>query len=144
MRQCRSLPQVTCQGHQVQIFADLSPSTIQKQRSLKPLLMVLSQRDIKYRWAFPFAVKFTLNGKMHSFSNLPDGEKIFLSLKEQRFPTPGGQLYLGHGVPCTDILSRYRGLLLDTWGGALSLMVGVSLLRRPWGPRFPHSLWDEL
>lgn len=69
MRQSRSQSKVLCLGHQVQIFADLSPTTIQKRRTLKPLLMALTQQDIKYRWAFLFAVKFSIQGKSHSFSS---------------------------------------------------------------------------
>lgn len=70
MHQSRMKPKLQHQGHQMQIFTDLSPSTIQKRRSLKPLLTVLAQGDIKYHWAFPFAVKFINHGKTHSFSNL--------------------------------------------------------------------------
>lgn len=81
MRKARSSPSVQCMGHPVQIFADLSPSTIQRRRSLKPLLLALTQRDIKYKWAFPFAVKFSVQGKHYAFSSLPEGEKLLLHLK---------------------------------------------------------------
>lgn len=37
--------------------------------------------DIKYRCAFPFAVKFIHKGKNYSFSNLSDSEKLFLQLR---------------------------------------------------------------
>lgn len=79
--QARTMPQVICQGHPVQILADLSPSTIQCRRTLKPLLNALSQKDVKYRWAFPFAVKFTYKGQNQAFSNFAMGEKLLLSLK---------------------------------------------------------------
>lgn len=81
MRQSRQNPKLQHRGHQIQIFADLAPSTIQRRRTLKPLLLNLSQRDVKYRWTFPFAVKFTLQGKTYSFSSFPEGEKLLLSLK---------------------------------------------------------------
>ena len=81
MRLARSVPNVLCQGHPVQIYADLSPSTMQRRRSLKPLLLVLAQKDIKYKWAFPFAVKFSEKGKNYSFSTFPDGERLLLRLK---------------------------------------------------------------
>lgn len=51
MRQSRTKSKLQYQGHQMLIFADLSPSTIQKRRTLKPPLTVLTQQDIKYRWA---------------------------------------------------------------------------------------------
>lgn len=48
--------QLCIQGHTVQIFADLSPTTIQKQRSLKPLLTALSQKAVKYWFSFPATI----------------------------------------------------------------------------------------
>lgn len=75
MHQSRSKTKVTSQGHQIHIFADLSPSTILNRRALKPLLTVLAQQDIKYWWASPFSVKFALKCKTHSFTNLPDRKK---------------------------------------------------------------------
>ena len=81
MRQARSNQNIMCQGHQVQLFADLSPSTIQRRRSLKPLLLALTQKAIRYKWSFPFAVKFTFNGKPYAFSTFPEGEVLLLRLK---------------------------------------------------------------
>lgn len=75
------MKQISYQGHSIQIFADLSPSTIQRKRALKPLLTILAQKDIKYWWTFPFAVKFHFKTKQYSFSNFQDGEKILLVLK---------------------------------------------------------------
>lgn len=46
MKQCRYQHPLMCRGHAIQVFADISPTTIQKRRSLKPLLTILSQRDI--------------------------------------------------------------------------------------------------
>lgn len=40
---------LTFQGQPIQIFADLSPYTLQKWRTLKPLLQVLTQNEITYR-----------------------------------------------------------------------------------------------
>lgn len=59
---------------EIQIFADILPMTIQKCRALKPLLQILTQRKIKYWWAFPFTLKFAYKGKTHSFSTFPEGE----------------------------------------------------------------------
>lgn len=81
MKQARSLPQVSCQGHIVQIYANISPSTIQRRRMLKPLLSAMAQKEIKYKWAFPFAVKFSHKGQNHSFSSFIMGEKLLLNLK---------------------------------------------------------------
>lgn len=50
--------QILCQGSAIQIFSDISPYTIQKRRSLKPLLAFFTKNNIKYRWAFPFALPY--------------------------------------------------------------------------------------
>lgn len=48
MRRSRNAEQLCIQGHPIQIFADLSPLTIQRLRALKPLLQILTQKTIKY------------------------------------------------------------------------------------------------
>lgn len=57
MRKACSLPQLSFQGHPIQIFTELSPSTIQRWRSFKPLLATLSQKEIKYWCFFSFGLK---------------------------------------------------------------------------------------
>lgn len=81
MKRSRQQDQIQYQGKVIQIFADISPNTIQKRRSLKPLLTALTKKDIKYRWAFPFALKFTYNGKQQTFRSFPEGERLLLDLK---------------------------------------------------------------
>lgn len=49
----------TFQGHTYQIFADLSPLTVAKRHTLKPLLQILQRHQIPYHWGFPFSVQFT-------------------------------------------------------------------------------------
>lgn len=56
MRKSRQINQIRFQGHPIQIPTNLAPTTIQKMRTLKLLLTVLAQEDIKYRWVFPFLV----------------------------------------------------------------------------------------
>lgn len=88
MKQSRAMPQVICQGHPMQIIANLSPSIIQRRRTLKPILNALTQRDITYRWAFPFVVKFSYKGQNQAFSNLAMGEKA-PSQPEDNLPGDG-------------------------------------------------------
>lgn len=49
MKLSRSAEMLMIQGHQIQIFTDLSPYTVQKRRALKPLLQVLAGKEITYR-----------------------------------------------------------------------------------------------
>ena len=53
---------LTFQGHNYQLFADISQLTITKRRAMKPLLMGLQQHQIKYQWGFPFSLRFTYQG----------------------------------------------------------------------------------
>lgn len=46
-----NLDRLSFQGHQIQIFADLSTYTVKKRRSLKPLLQVLAKKEVTYRWS---------------------------------------------------------------------------------------------
>lgn len=68
------------QGHQVQVFADISPYTVQKRRALKPLLQILAGKEITYRWAFPLRLNFSYHNKPYSFSTFQDGERLLLQL----------------------------------------------------------------
>lgn len=64
----------------IQLFTDRRPSTVQKHRNLRPLLQQLMNRQIKYRWAFPFKLSFTFKGRAHSFSKFQDGKDLLLDL----------------------------------------------------------------
>lgn len=61
-------------------FVDISPTTIQKRRTLKPLLSALTQKEIKYWWLFSFGLKCHYKNKTYTFSNFLDGEKTLLRL----------------------------------------------------------------
>lgn len=80
MRIARDVEQLSIQRHPVQVFADLSPLTIQWRRALKPLLQVLSQKMIKYWWSFPFRLSFTYKNKTHGFTSINDGECLMVHL----------------------------------------------------------------
>lgn len=50
----RKFGNLIVEGLEVQAFADLAPSTLQKRRHLKFLIDKLRQRKINYTWGFPF------------------------------------------------------------------------------------------
>lgn len=66
--------------HQVQIFTDLSPYTVQKRHALKPLLQVLMQKEIMYRWAFSLRLNFSYQNKPYGFSSFGEGEHLLTHL----------------------------------------------------------------
>ncbi|OCT95484.1 hypothetical protein XELAEV_18013169mg [Xenopus laevis] len=48
---------------QLKFFQDLSRNTLRQRRALKPILDLLKERSIKYRWGFPFALIVIKQGK---------------------------------------------------------------------------------
>lgn len=54
------------QGHDYQLFGDLAPSTIQKHRAIKSLLVTLQQCDIVYKLGFLFVLIFQYKGKRYA------------------------------------------------------------------------------
>lgn len=74
MAKARTQRHVDFEGSQLQLYPDLSWLTLQKRRCLKPLLTVLKDNDLSYRWGFPFALLVTRNGRSHvlrSYEDLP-------------------------------------------------------------------------
>lgn len=57
------------QGHNYQLFADLSKTTISKRCALKPLLQILQHNAIIYQWGFPFFVLFTHQNHKYTCRN---------------------------------------------------------------------------
>lgn len=53
---------ITFNGTDVQLFQDLSPISLKNRRALKPLLGVLREKGINYRWKFP-ALQASYNSK---------------------------------------------------------------------------------
>lgn len=60
------------QGHQYQIFQDLSPITLANQKAMKPHLQILQQHRITYRWHFPFAIRFSYQGSSYQYKSTDD------------------------------------------------------------------------
>lgn len=80
MLEARQQGNISVMEHPVQIFADISQSTIQKRRALKPLLSHLINRRIKFRWSFPFRLAFSYKGRSHSFNTFQSGEALLQEL----------------------------------------------------------------
>lgn len=60
------------------VFPDLSPYTVQKQQSLKPLLQVLAQFFLPTDG--PFHLNFSHHNKGYGISSFPEGEYLLLHL----------------------------------------------------------------
>ena len=55
--------QLTCPGAPIQLFQDLSGITLKHRRDLRPLLDVLRDRNIGYKWKFPFCLSASHQGR---------------------------------------------------------------------------------
>lgn len=89
MKRTCSIPQLKVMGQPIQIFADISPSTIQRRPALKPLLTALTQKNTKYWWLFPFRIKFEINNRQFRFSTFSEREpstELGLHLQRSSFP----------------------------------------------------------
>uniref|UniRef100_A0A8C5WIJ7 Uncharacterized protein n=1 Tax=Leptobrachium leishanense TaxID=445787 RepID=A0A8C5WIJ7_9ANUR len=62
-------------GNPLQVFPDLSWSTLQARKALRPLTQILQDRQIRYRWGYPF-----------SLTTVIDGESFFVSSPEDISP----------------------------------------------------------
>lgn len=73
------------EGKKIILLQDLSSKTLRMRRVLKPLLEAATKQGASYRWGYPFAVTFRLNGK---YMTLRTQEQLptvfeFLGLKGQ-------------------------------------------------------------
>lgn len=73
--------------HKIQIFPDISSVTVDKRRRMKPVTNILRSHDIRYKWAFPFALTFRLGQTTHSINNVLEGLALMKKLELTGQPT---------------------------------------------------------
>lgn len=71
LSRARTQDEIVFQGNQISLYQDLAPQTLQQRRALKPLLSVLKDQNIPYRWRFPFGLSASRNGRTYLLKN-PD------------------------------------------------------------------------
>ncbi|XP_040272583.1 uncharacterized protein LOC120988885 [Bufo bufo] len=76
LKAARQADKVEVDGFQVQIMPDLSRRTLQLRRAVRPILTLLKNRDIQYRWGFPFQLHARRDGKLAIFRDLGDLPKF--------------------------------------------------------------------
>ncbi|CAH2319207.1 Hypothetical predicted protein [Pelobates cultripes] len=62
MRATRETP-LQIEGHTVQLYHDLAPTTLRKRRELKPLTQALQAQGIRYSWGHPFKLMVRHNNR---------------------------------------------------------------------------------
>lgn len=72
MTAARESDEILFNGTPIQIYADLSKKTLFLRKALRPLLAMLKERHILYRWGFPFQLTAYKDGVTASFTCLED------------------------------------------------------------------------
>lgn len=67
-------------GSKLQIFSDLYPITLAKQRNLRPFTSHLQQHKIPYYWGFPFRLAVSKEGTQYSLGELQEAEAFLKNL----------------------------------------------------------------
>ncbi|XP_069593107.1 uncharacterized protein [Ranitomeya imitator] len=92
-------------GTEVQLFPDLSRITLQKRRHLRPLLLILQEHQIKYRWGFPFALTARKDGKSASLRTPADVTSFCTTLEIPAVDIPPWVLHVP-GAPPPPVWSK--------------------------------------
>ncbi|PIO31496.1 hypothetical protein AB205_0176850, partial [Aquarana catesbeiana] len=77
MTKMRGLPNIDFDGATITIYPDLSKDTLDRRRTLKPLLDHLRSDGITYRWGFPACLIATKKGRSHTL-RFPEELPTFL------------------------------------------------------------------
>ncbi|CAI9537672.1 unnamed protein product [Staurois parvus] len=77
------------EGKDIQIYADLSPETLWRRRTLRPLLERLKEQNVQYRWGIPECLIGWKNGGTAYLRFQEDLKNFCDRLKLQRMEIPG-------------------------------------------------------
>uniref|UniRef100_A0A8C5PAB4 Uncharacterized protein n=1 Tax=Leptobrachium leishanense TaxID=445787 RepID=A0A8C5PAB4_9ANUR len=80
MQAARKKRSITHDGHAVEVYQDLSRFTLQARRHLKPITDVLRDRDIRYRWGYPFALTVRRDNQLMSIMEPGDVPEFICAL----------------------------------------------------------------
>ncbi|CAH2327982.1 Hypothetical predicted protein [Pelobates cultripes] len=56
VQKARLMKEIKFDEHSIAVFQDLSPSTLMARKALRPITLLLGQKQIKYQWNYPFAL----------------------------------------------------------------------------------------
>uniref|UniRef100_A0A8C5PN54 Uncharacterized protein n=1 Tax=Leptobrachium leishanense TaxID=445787 RepID=A0A8C5PN54_9ANUR len=75
-------------GGTIEIFYDISPTTLQARRALRPVTQALSEAQIPYRWGYPFSLSARVDNVAHLLRTPSDVPRFTaaLGLPDVRVP----------------------------------------------------------
>lgn len=80
LRASRNTPNIRLEGTPIQIYPDISPTTLDKRRRMKEVTAVLQNASIRYRWGFPFKLQVPHNGTTYTVTTLIEGKELLVKL----------------------------------------------------------------
>ncbi|CAH2329469.1 Hypothetical predicted protein [Pelobates cultripes] len=81
LQKAKHVREIKHDDHKVLIFQDLAQSTLIARRALRPITTALSDMNIRYRWAYPFALVVTEQGTTYSISTPAEVQAFQQALK---------------------------------------------------------------
>ncbi|CAH2311610.1 Hypothetical predicted protein [Pelobates cultripes] len=63
MRKARSRAHWNYRGAEISLYNDLSPMTLEARRALRPVTTILRERNMQYRWGYPFSITVRYNNE---------------------------------------------------------------------------------
>ena len=85
----------------IQIFNDLSPITLAKRRSFRPVTTHLQNHQVPYRWGFPFRLSVLKDGVQYSLRDLYESDAFTRNLGLPPIPEEDLQLPVLNPKPLT-------------------------------------------
>ncbi|MEE6519336.1 hypothetical protein FKM82_031078 [Ascaphus truei] len=68
----REMESLTFQEESIQLYSDLSRQTVIRRQELKPLTSFLREKEVKYRWGFPFKLTVNKGGRFFTIRHPED------------------------------------------------------------------------
>ncbi|CAH2296857.1 Hypothetical predicted protein [Pelobates cultripes] len=77
---------LTYQDTAINLYQDLSPTTLQRRRNWRPLTLLLQEKEIKYTWGHPFKLVAFKSGTTYTLLPGADPKKFLRSLQVEPPP----------------------------------------------------------
>ncbi|XP_029443595.1 uncharacterized protein LOC115083739 [Rhinatrema bivittatum] len=73
----RQMKDIQWRNLHISIYQDLAPVTLKKRFELREVTTALREKDIRYRWTFPFGLAFQVQGITHRITNITEATEAF-------------------------------------------------------------------
>lgn len=88
LQKARSMSTVSFQNATCTLYQDVAQATLQRRHQFRPVTTFLRDKQIRYRWTFPFGLVFQWNTKTYRCEEVQEAMTI-LGLEPPELPTEG-------------------------------------------------------